>query len=50
LAHLQNVGELLAELFSISTVELEIFGNMSEELQKAVAPFKPKVYSFYEGL
>jgi len=50
LAHMGNVGELLGQLLGMSDFELEIYGNPSEELQKAGAPLNPKVYSFYQGL
>lgn len=50
LAHMGNVGELLGQLFAISDFELEVYGNPSEELQKAAAPLNPKVFSFYRGI
>lgn len=50
LAHMGNVGELLGQLLAMSDFELEVFGNPSEELQKAAAGLNPKVYSFYQGL
>lgn len=50
LAHMGNVGEMLGQLLGMSDFELEIYGNPSEELQKAGAAMKPKVYSFYQGL
>ena len=50
LAHMGNVGELLGQLLGLADFELEIYGNMSEELQNAAAGLNPKVYSFYKGL
>jgi quinol monooxygenase YgiN len=50
LAHMGNVGDLLGKLIGLGDFELEIFGNMSEELQNAAAGLNPKVYSFYKGL
>lgn len=50
LTHMGNVGELLGQLLDMSDFELEIFGNPSEELQKAGAALNPKVYLFYQGL
>lgn len=50
LAHMGNVGEMLGQLLGMSDFELEIYGNPSEELQKAGAALNPKVYSFYQGL
>lgn len=50
LTHMGNLGEPLGKILAISDFELEIYGNMSEELQKAAAALNPKVYSFYQGL
>ena len=50
LAHMGNLGEPLGQILAISDFELEIYGDMSEELQKAVAALDPKVYSFFQGL
>jgi quinol monooxygenase YgiN len=50
LAHMGNVGELLGQLLGMCDFELEIYGDMSVELQKAAAALNPKVYSFYNGL
>ena len=50
LAHMGNVGEMLGQLLTMSDFELEIYGNPSEELQKAAAALNPKVYPFYQGL
>lgn len=50
LVHLGNVGELLGQLLSMSDFEVEVYGNMSEELKKVAAGMNAKVYSFYTGL
>jgi quinol monooxygenase YgiN len=50
LAHMGNVGEFLGQLIAMSDFELEVYGNLSEDLQKASAPLNPKVYSFYQGI
>jgi quinol monooxygenase YgiN len=50
LPHMGNVGELLGQLIAMSDFELEVYGNPSEELQKAAAALNPKVYSFYQGI
>jgi len=50
LAHMGNVGEMLGQLLAMSDFELEVYGNPSEELQKAAAALNPKVYSFYQGI
>lgn len=50
MAHMGNVGEMLGQLLAMSGFELEVYGNPSEELQKAAAALNPKVYSFYQGI
>lgn len=50
LTHMANLGEPLGQFLEISDFELELYGNMSEELQNAAAGLNPKVYSFYQGL
>jgi quinol monooxygenase YgiN len=50
LVHLSNVGALLGKILQISDMELEIYGNPSEELRAAIAAANPKIYSFYQGL
>ena len=50
LTHMGNLGEPLGQILSISDFELEIYGNMSEELEKAATALNPKVYSFFQGL
>lgn len=44
-----NVGEMLGQLLAMSDFELEVYGNLSEILQKATVGLNPKVYSFYQG-
>jgi len=50
LAHMGNIGTLLGQLLAMSDFDLEVFGNLSEELKNAAAGLNPKVYSFYQGL
>ena len=50
LTHMGNVGEMLGQLLSMSDFELEVYGNPSEELQKASAALAPTVYSFHQGI
>jgi quinol monooxygenase YgiN len=50
LAHMGNIGVLLGQLLTMSDFDLEVYGNMSEELKNATAGLNPKVYSFYQGL
>ena len=50
LTHMGNIGALLGQLLAMSEFDLEVYGNMSEELKNAAAGLNPKVYSFYQGL
>lgn len=50
LAHLANLGDLFGKVMRVTDFSLEVYGNPSEELLKAIATMKPKVYSFYQGL
>lgn len=50
LTHMGNVGEPLGRILGISNFSLEVYGNPSEELQKAAAGLGPKVYAFNQGL
>jgi len=50
LAHVANVGELLMKSLEISTPSLEVYGDPSVELSKALEGFAPKVYPYYSGL
>jgi len=50
MTHMGNLGEPLGRLMGITDFELEVYGNPSEELQKAAAALNPNVYSFYQGL
>lgn len=45
MAHLGNVGAVLGALGGLGTMELEVFGEPSEELAAAAAAMKPKVHS-----
>src|SRR5688500_16819389 len=50
LAHLGNLGDMLGKLLEVADFEAEVYGSPSEELLKATAGLKIKVYSFYQGL
>ncbi len=50
MTHMGNVGELLGQLLAMSDFELEVYGNMSEELQQAAAALNPNVYAFFKGI
>lgn len=44
-----KVGEMPGQHLTLSDFESKMYGNPSEELQKASTTLKPKVYSFYHG-
>jgi len=50
LAHAANVGELLMKSLEITEPTLEVYGNPSEELSKALEGFAPKVFPYFSGL
>ena len=50
MAHLGNVGDLLAKGAELGDMTLEVYGNPSEELANAAAAMNPAVYAFYRGL
>lgn len=50
LAHVANVGDLLEKMFAISDFEGDMYGNLSEELQAAIASLPITSYSLYQGL
>lgn len=48
--HMGNLGEVLGELLELGgRPEIEICGDLSDELADALAPFGPAVYSFFQG-
>jgi quinol monooxygenase YgiN len=47
--HMGNVGELLGKLLQISDLSLEVFGDPTAELTKALSDMKAKLYSPYKG-
>jgi len=50
LEHMGNLGELLDQLLATTGLELEVFGNPSEELVKATEGIDIKVYPYFGGL
>ena len=50
LAHAGNVGGLLQKSMEFSDLSLEVYGNPSEELSKAIEGMAPKIYPFSSGL
>jgi quinol monooxygenase YgiN len=49
-AHMTNLGELFGKILQISDMSLEVYGDPSEEVKKAIADMHGKIYSFYQGL
>jgi hypothetical protein len=50
LAHIGNVGELLGTIIQLGGgLELEVFGNPSDELREAAEALKPVVYTQLQG-
>lgn len=49
-AHINNVGEPLGKLMEISDFSVEVFGNVSVELQKTLSEMKVKPVPFFTGL
>ena len=47
--HMGNVGELLGKLLQISSLQGNIYGDLSEELQSAFNGLDVKKYSFFGG-
>jgi quinol monooxygenase YgiN len=50
LAHAVNVGEQLQKSMELSDLSIEIYGNPSEELSKAIEILAPKVFPYFSGL
>lgn len=45
LAHVGNLGPLLGELMAVGAVQLEVFGEPSDQLREAIAAMQPNIYS-----
>ena len=50
LEHMGNVGPQLAELPDVAELSLELYGDPSPELMKALEAFDPAVFRFLGGL
>jgi len=50
MSHMGNLGDLLGKILEVSDIDLEVFGNPSEELANAAAALHPKIYSFYKSM
>ena len=50
LAHMANASDLLPRLLALGGgVKLELFGNASDELRAALAPFESPIYAYALG-
>lgn len=50
LSHFANVGEMIGQLSEIAPATgIELFGDPSDELTKAMAPFGAKVFKHWTG-
>lgn len=49
-AYLANLADIFEKVMQVADFSLEVYGAPSEELLKAIATMKSKVYSFYQGL
>lgn len=50
LFHLSNCEKTLARILEIAPIELEIFGQISEELAQGAAQLKAKRYGYHTGV
>lgn len=50
LAHAGHVGEYLQKVSEVADLSIELYGNPSEELRKAIEGLAPKIYPFFSGL
>jgi len=50
MAHVGNVGELLQQLFEISDLSMQVFGNPDPELSKMIQDMGARHYPFFSGL
>ena len=50
LAHMAGGGEDIGRLFELTSVEkVDVYGNISDELREAGAPFKPMIVPYWAG-
>jgi len=49
-AHMANLGELFGKMLQISDMSLEVYGDPSEDVKKAIADMNGKLFSFHQGL
>ena len=50
MAHMGNMGDTLGELVGLGGgLEVEVYGDPSDELMAAAAAFEPAVYSYFQG-
>lgn len=50
LTHLGNIGEVFGKLLAVGDFSAEVYGQPSEELQKAISSLKIKSYTYYQGM
>ena len=50
LFHLENSGDLLAQITTCAELDLELFGPVSEALEEAVAALEPRLYGYHDGV
>jgi hypothetical protein len=50
LAQLAHLGQILGPLDEIApATRVELYGDLSDEVRQAVAPFGPKIYEHWHG-
>lgn len=50
LNHFENVGPILPQLSEFAEItRFEIYGNLTEEAEKAIAPLGAKTFDYYDG-
>ncbi len=50
LNHVAILGDLLGQGMAVADFSIEAYGNLSEELKKALGGLGAKMYSYYQGL
>ena len=49
LVHIKNISEPFGKQLQLADFDAEIYGSPSQELLNAIAGFKIKVYSYFQG-
>lgn len=50
LEHFANLGDTVEDLLAVCDLEIELFGEPSEELLQAGSAFRPRVYSHFQSI